>query len=82
MLLVVGTRHAANACHVGCTWVLEGACCHGSMVVVEGHVIGAGDLTYSQWVVCWACMAVGGCSWLWANGCGERVRCWWWGLIM
>ena len=39
---------------------LVGAHHHGSMAVVEGRIVGAGDLTCSQRVSCWAYMGAGG----------------------
>ena len=82
MPLVLGTRHAANACCVGHAWVLVSTCRCGSMAVVEGHVIGAGNLSCSQCMLCWAYMGVGGCMSSWVDGCGGRACCWCWGLNM
>ena len=52
------------------------------MAVVEGHAVGAGDLTCSQCVSCWAHMGAGGRTSPWVDGCGGRAGRWCWGLNM
>ena len=80
--LVVGTRHVANACCVGRTLVLVDARRRGSMAVVEGRVLGGGDSSCSQRVLCWAYMGVGGRTSPWVDCCGGRARRWCWGVDM
>ena len=70
--LVLGTQHAANTCRVGRTWELVGTCHHGLMAVVEGRILGGGDLSCSQHVL--AYMGAGGRSVLCVDGCGGRAH--------